>query len=528
MFKETARIREATQDDIPTLIALNKKCFPAMAEENVVWHKGHLSMHQKVFPEGQLVAEVNGHLAGAVASLIVDLGFDPYRAHTYAGITDGGFFHNHTPQGDTLYGADVYVDPEVQGKGIGAVLYEARRELCKRLNLKRILAGGRLAGYAENADRFRPEQYIHAVETGEIKDKVLSFQLREGFIVRGLLRNYITDPQSKNFASLIEWQNPDYRPVESDDRKVRVACVQYQVRGVETFEQFAEQVEYFVDTASDYRADFLILPEFFSVQLLSQKHLRNLPARDGIAKLADMEVQFMGLMQRMAREYGLHIVAGSHPMRRGQHIYNSCPFIFPDGRTILQPKIHITPAEVKYWGITGGNTLRVIDTPKARVGILICYDSEFPEAARYLADQGAEIILVPFCTDDRPGYLRVRYCCQARAIENQIYVVTAGIIGNLPNVAAMDIHYGKAGVYTPSDFEFARDGIQAEADSNVEMMLVTDLDINDLYRARAAGSVRQRLDRRNDLFQLTTNLENDPNSDLTDSDMGPIDIGNLE
>jgi predicted amidohydrolase len=207
-------------------------------------------------------------------------------------------------------------------------------------------------------------------------------------------------------------------------------------------------------------------------------------------------------MGSMARDYGIHIVGGSHPMIRGDRMYNVSPLFIPGGETVLQPKIHITPAEKRYWGIDGGNQLQVISTPKARIGITICYDVEFPETARFLADEGAEIIFVPYCTDDRQGYLRVRYCAQARAIENQVYVVTSGIIGNLPSVPAMDIHYGRAGIFTPSDFEFARDGIQAEADSNVEMLLVSDLDLNDLYRSQAAGSVTPKLDRRSDLFQF--------------------------
>jgi len=196
-------------------------------------------------------------------------------------------------------------------------------------------------------------------------------------------------------------------------------------------------------------------------------------------------------------------------MRRDGVLYNVCALFLPDGRFVLQPKLHITPSEKSFWGIRGGNELRVIPTAKATVGILVCYDSEFPEAARSLADQGVEILFVPYCTDDRQGYARVRYCSQARAIENQIYVVTAGIIGNLPSVPAMDIHYGQAGVFTPSDFEFSRDGIHAIADSNVETLLVADLDIHDLYRCRAAGSVRPHLDRRPDLFQFSSSLQND-------------------
>jgi len=516
-------LRVAHESDFEALIALNKLCFPTMIEQNVVWNLGQVSNHLRVFPEGQIVAEHEGRIVGAVSSLIVNMGTDPYRQHTYAGITDGGFFHNHDPQGDTLYGADVYVHPDMWGQGVGHALYEARRELCRRLNLRRILAGGRLYGFHEHSDRMTPEEYVRAVEVGERADQVLSFQLREGFVVRGILRNYIRDPLSLNCASLIEWQNPDHRPLLDDDfRKVRVACVQYQVRRVASFEEFADQAEYFVETAADYRADFVVFPELFSVQLLSQEGLKKLPSLEGIRQLAELERPFMELMSRLAREYGLHVIAGSHPIARKGVIYNVAPMFYPDGGHVLQPKLHITPAERRYWGITGGNELRVFATAKAKVGILICYDAEFPEAARYLADQGAEIIFVPYCTDNREGHLRVRYCSQARAIENQVYVATAGIIGNLPSVAAMDIHYGQAAVYTPSDFPFARDGVQAQADSNVEMLLVTDLDINDLYRSRASGSVTPRFDRRKDLFEFRSKVENDRN-DLSLEDSLPIE-----
>jgi predicted amidohydrolase len=205
-------------------------------------------------------------------------------------------------------------------------------------------------------------------------------------------------------------------------------------------------------------------------------------------------------------------------MSVGGKLVNACPLVSPDGEVFIQPKLHITPSEKRYWGIEGGDTLRVIQTPKAKVGILICYDSEFPEAARYLADQGVEILFVPYCTDDRQAYTRVRYCCQARAIENQIYVVAAGIVGNLPSVAAMDIHYGRAAVFSPADFEFSRDGIQAEADSNVEMLLVTDIDVKDLHRSRTAGSVRPRQDRRPDLFEYRAKFET-PQDDVEHAEL---------
>lgn len=507
-----ATLRIAQRDDVDQLIELNKACFPSLAEESVVWNRAQLLNHQRLFPEGQLVVEVDARVIGAVASLVVNLGLDDYRPHTYSGITDGGYFHNHDAQGDTLYGADVYIHPDYRGSGLAHHLYEARRSLCRRLNLRRIAAGGRISGYAPHSDRLTPEEYVAKVEAGELQDEVLGFQLKEGFVVRGVLRNYIRDPRSKNCATFIDWVNPDYKARdESRTRKVRVAAVQYKVRRIESFEEFAEHIEYFVETAFDYRADFVVFPEFVTVQLLSLRSRRNLPSLEGIQALSKLTEEVLNLFRILAQRYGLYIVAGTHPMPQPDgSMHNVCPLVSPDGSVDLQPKLHITPSERRYWGIQGGSSLKVFNTSKGRVGVLICYDSEFPEAARYLADEGAEIIFVPYCTDDRQAYSRVRFCCQARAIENQVYVVSAGIVGNLPSVAAMDIHYGRAAVFTPSDFEFARDGVQAEADSNVEMLLVSDLDIDDLHRCRRAGSVRPHLDRRPDLFEFRAKFGDKP------------------
>jgi predicted amidohydrolase/GNAT superfamily N-acetyltransferase len=525
----TVTLRLARAEDVDTLIRLNKRCFPTMPEENVQWNSAQLHNHQRLFPEGQLVVEREGVVVGAVATLIVRLGLDDYRQHTYAGITDGGFFHNHDPQGDTLYGADVYVDPDLRRSGVGHVLYEGRRELCKKLNLRRILAGGRIDGYSAQAESQSPEDYVAKVEAGELRDPVLSFQLKEGFVVRGVIRNYIRDPKSRNCATLIEWLNPDHKRADRAQLgKVRVASVQYQVRRIESFEEFAEGIEYFVETAFGYRADFVVFPEFTTMQLLSQRELRNMPALEGIESLATMTERVLDLYVGLAKRYGINIVAGTHPMRQPDgSLHNVCPLVLSDGRVEFQPKLHITPSEQNYWGIRGGGTLNVFHTPKAKVGILVCYDSEFPEAARHLADEGAEIVFVPYCTDDRQGYSRVRVCCQARAVENQFYVVTAGIVGNLPSVAAMDIHYGRAAVFTPSDFEFARDGIQAEADGNVEMLLVTDLDINDLYRCRSSGSVRPRMDRRPDLFEYRSRFSKKPEMTEHAVTFDPVDDAGL-
>lgn len=513
------RVREATRDDIPELIKLNHAAYPVLAGENVVWGETHLLSHLRIFPPGQLVAEAKGQLVGAVSSLIVNMGSEPLRHHTWAGITDSGYFTSHDPHGDTLYGADVYVHPEARGLGVGHALYEARRALCRRLNLRRILAGGRLWNYSEHAAQVSPQEYAQRVAAGEFRDLVLSFQLREGFQLRGVMPNYLRDPKSHNHASLVEWLNPEYKPRPVGARKVRVACVQYQMRKVSSFADFARQVTYFVDVAADYQADFVLLPELFSVQLLSR--LDAVSPHEGMKKLAEYTPRFKKLMSDLAQKYGLTIIAGSHPVQADKKLLNIAHVCLPDGSIVEQPKLHITPNERKWWGISGGEQLQIIDTPKARIGVLICYDVEFPEAVRQLADEGAEILFVPFCTDSRHGYLRVRYCAQARAIENQIYVALAGNVGNLPDVANMDVQYGQAAVFTPSDFAFARDGIAAEADSNEETVLICDLDLDSLHTARSAGTVTPRLDRRPDLFRFVSAFRA-PESKINSAQEGPL------
>lgn len=500
-------VREAVRADVPTLVRLNELAYPVMANEDVVWGERHLVSHQRVFSQGQLVAELDGQVVGAVATLVVDLGPDALRQHTWAGITDSGYFTSHNPEADTLYGADVYVHPDARSQGVGAALYEARRNLCRRLNKRRILAGGRLWGYADHAERMTPEEYAARVVSGELFDRVLSFQLREGFLLRGVMPNYLHDARSKNFASMIEWLNRDYRPAPAGERKVRLACVQYQMRRIKSFDDFATQVTYFVGVAADYRADFVLLPELVSAQLLSTEDA--LTAREGMRRLSAYRERFEALMRELAIKHGLTIVAGSLPVLDGERLLNVAFTCLPSGHVVAQPKLHITPTERSAWGISGGNSLRPIDAPKARIGVLICYDVEFPEAARYLADLGAEILFVPFCTDTRQSYLRVRYCAQARAVENQVYVALAGNVGNLPDVGNLDINYGQAAVLTPSDFAFARDGIAAEADSNEETVLICDVDLNALHTGRSSGTVTPRLDRRADLFRLVSLLADD-------------------
>ena len=205
----------------------------------------------------------------------------------------------------------------------------------------------------------------------------------------------------------------------------------------------------------------------------------------------------------MAISYNLNIIGGSHPTKVGDDVKNICYVALRDGSVHAQEKIHPTPNEKYWWNIKGGKTSNVINTDCGPIGVMICYDSEFPELSRHLIDQGALILFVPFCTDEKQSYNRVRYCCQARAIENQCYVAMSGNVGNLPGVENMDIQYAQSCILTPCDFPFARDGIAADTTPNTEMVALADLDLEKIITARLSGTVRNLKDRRFDLYQTT-------------------------
>jgi predicted amidohydrolase len=191
----------------------------------------------------------------------------------------------------------------------------------------------------------------------------------------------------------------------------------------------------------------------------------------------------------LATENGLYIIAGTHPVIQEGELFNAAHLFTPNGRVFRQKKVHLTPTEKGPYQMSRGHGFYVYHTAYGKIAILVCYDVEFPEAARVLAEAGAQILFVPSCTDERQGFCRVRYCAQARAIENQIYVAMAGTVGNLPEVPYMATHYGQAAILTPSDYFFARDGIAAEGTVNQEQMVISDVNLDLLDERRINGTV---------------------------------------
>lgn len=289
-------------------------------------------------------------------------------------------------------------------------------------------------------------------------------------------------------------------------QSARVALVQYGMRKISNFNEFAHQVEYFVSTAKDYKADYVLFPELITQQLLS--FIRAKDPKLAIQRVAGYTKDYVNTFKKLSKEYNIYVIAGSHPTPVNGALYNTSYLFTPSGKYFKQEKIHITPDERNWWGFKGGNSFNVFNTEKAKIAISICYDIEFPEIARILSTNGVQIIFVPFMTDERKGFLRVRYCAHARAIENQIYVAMAGTVGNLPHAEHMDLQYAESAVVTPSDFPFARDGIAAEASPNTETMVVCDLDLRLLNEARNNGTVTQMKDLRRDLIHLSINNVN--------------------
>jgi len=190
------------------------------------------------------------------------------------------------------------------------------------------------------------------------------------------------------------------------------------------------------------------------------------------------------------------------PYMIDEKLYNVGYLCRRNGTWEQYEKIHITPNELSYWGLSGGNKLKVFETDAGKIGVQICYDIEFPELSRIMSDQGVQLIFVPFLTDTQNGYTRVRRCAQARAIENECYVAIAGSVGNLPKVNNMDIQYAQSAVFTPSDFAFPTNGVKAEATPNTEMTLIVDVDLDLLKELHSHGAVTNLRNRRLDFYNL--------------------------
>lgn len=499
-FENQLEARLLEPSDFDAIVAMQKKCFPGMA----TWTKEHVESQVSHFPEGQIGIVYNDKLVASSCSLIVD--YDLCSDwHDWKLVSDGGYIRNHDPDGDVLYGIEIMVDPDFRGMRLARRLYTERKRLARERNLEAIVIGGRIPGYLKHKDEMSAHQYAKKVADKTLYDPVLTTQLANGFELKQLIPDYLpNDEDSAGWATHMEWVNVDYRPHQKREMRpvqiVRLGTVQYMMRAVSSWEEFEKQVTYFVDVAGDYRCDFVTFPELITTQLLSLVHAKR-PGQAARA-LAEFNERYLELMQRLALRYHVNIVGGSNFALEDEKLFNIAYLFQRDGTIGKQYKIHVTPAEWRWWGVSGGDRVEVFDTDCGRVAILICYDIEFPELARIAAKKGAQVIFVPFNTDERFGYLRVRNCALARCIENHVYTVLSGCTGNLPQVQNADIHYAQSGIYTPADIPFSPDAVAAECTPNIETIVMKDLDIELLRRHRYLGTTQNWRDRRRDLYRV--------------------------
>ena len=510
--KPTVKTRRWTLADIPAI----KECQLASYQDYPIadlCDERLLTFQFNAFPEGQFLAEIGGKVVGYATSIIIQLD-DDTEGYTYGEITGVGTFSTHNYSGDSLYGADIAVHPEYRGRGIAEKLYGQRRKLLKKCNLLRMIAYGRIPGFSEYVGKITPEEYVDQVKLGTIKDSALNAHLKAGYEVKRILLDFMRDQASMNYSTFLELLNPQFcperrkiaaAPLKSPVRKIRVCAGQYQMRMIKDWDEFRHTVEFFTMAADEYHCHFLLLPELFTAQLFVTMPTETDPLT-AINNLAELTGRYIEMFCELAQKSNLYIIAGSQPTKRAGKIYNTAYLFTPTGKYYTQDKLHITPGERRYWNIHPGEEICVFQTPFGRIAIQICYDIEFPEVSRLLTLAGVETIFVPFSTDEKKSYHRVRFTAQARAVENYIYVVTSGNVGNLPTIEEYLINYGQAAVFTPSDFAFPPDAIAGESEPNVETVVIADLDLMTLAQQRESGSVRPLYDRRPDLYHLSAKI----------------------
>jgi len=495
-------VRNLTIDDYQQLKSSMVQAYASMGGQ--YWSEAALGRLIEKFPEGQICVTLNDNVVGCALSIIVDL--EKFGdVHSYKQITGGYTFDTHDPGGETLYGIEVFIHPGYRGLRLARRLYDARKVLCEQLNLKGVVAGGRIPNYHTYADKMSAREYIGSVKRREIYDPTLSFQLANDFQVKRVLKNYLPeDKESMGYATQLVWYNVSYEPsqipIKVKKNLVRIGLIQWQMRQHKKMEEVLDQVEYFVDAVSDYNSDFVMLPELFNASLMGQ--FNHLPGHKAIRELAHFTKPIAEKLSKLAVSYNVNIIGGSMPEINNDFLYNASYFFHRSGKIDSYYKIHPTPSEEYEWGMRGGDKISIIDTDCGKAGVLICYDVEFPELCRLLADQGMQLLFVPYLTDTQNAYNRVRYCAQARAIENECYVAINGTVGNLPKVHNMDLQFSQSAVFTPSDFPFPVNGVKAEATPNTEMIVISDVDLSLLVELHEYGSVQTMKDRRNDLYKL--------------------------
>jgi len=272
---------------------------------------------------------------------------------------------------------------------------------------------------------------------------------------------------------------------------VKIASAQYDISFLENWQDYQRKIENWVSAAAKHDAKILLFPEYGSMELASLFGKDVYTSLDKqLASMQSVLADYLALYQGLAQQYQCYIQAGTFPVSIEPGVYRNRAYLFmPDGRVDYQDKIMMTRFENEQWLIQGGTELKCFDTVYGRIAINVCYDSEFPLLARKQVEMGCVLILVPSCTDTLAGYHRVRIGCQARALENQCYVVQSPTVGHAPWSEAVDVNVGAAAIYTPVDRGFPDNGILAIGELNAVQWVVAELSLIDCATVREQGQV---------------------------------------
>ncbi len=277
----------------------------------------------------------------------------------------------------------------------------------------------------------------------------------------------------------------------TDSMPLRVASAQYPIQFLNGWDHYARKITDMVAAAAGQGAQLLVMPEYAAMELASllPGKLRSRPAAQ-MAALQEYLAPFLELHQALAREHRIYILAGSFPVRLANRAYrNRAHFFAPDGSSDFQDKLQLTRYESEQQLLQPGDAIKVFETGLGRIGVAICYDSEFPLIVRRQTEAGAALILVPSCTDTLAGFHRVHVSCRARALENQCYVVQSPTVGEAAWSETVDVNVGCAGVFTPVDRGFPEDGVLAQGEMNIPQMVYADLHLEYIQDVRSNGQV---------------------------------------
>ena len=274
-----------------------------------------------------------------------------------------------------------------------------------------------------------------------------------------------------------------------------VASAQYPIGSLPSWTAYASKLEHWLSEAADNGAKLAVFPEYAAMELASLDPATMGDLNASMAFVGSLLPKVDHLHATLSARFGLHILAASAPFRRGNGTYvNRARLFAPSGKVGYQDKLIMTRFEREQWGVSAGGPLRLFETELGQIGVLICYDSEFPLLARALVEAGAQLLLVPSCTDSMQGYWRVRIASQARALEGQCYVVQSPLVGEAPWSPAVDINRGAAGVFAPPDGDFPDDGIVELGQIDAARWVFGKIDFDRIAALQADGAVLNRRD----------------------------------